>query len=330
MNRLFILPFVFLFACSDLQEEKSIDPLPSWNDVQSKQNILAFVEGATDNSKTTFIPVDARIATFDNDGTLWSEQPYYFQLFFVIDRIKAVADQHPEWKTEEPYKSILDDDIMGAFAQGESALLKLLMGADADIPVEEFYQIVETWMSDAKHPRFDRAFNELIYQPMLELMDYLRANDFKVFIVSGGEIDFMRPWVTETYGVPVDQVVGSNNKMQFSSEGNQYDVVRMPQLEFLDDKAGKPIGIMRNIGRRPVFAAGNSDGDLAMLQFTSSNTYGSFMLYVHHTDAEREWAYDRKSAIGKLDKGLDEANAKGWTVVDMKEDWKVIYPFEMN
>jgi len=304
--------------------------LTSWHEGATKNAIMSFVEDATDPKSDQFIPVGDRIATFDNDGTLWSEKPFYFQLFFVIDRIKANAEAHPEWNEEEPYRSVLANDIEGVFAQGEEALLALLMGADADVPVEEFYDIVEEWLADAKHPRFDRPFNELVYQPMIELMDYLRANDFKVFIVSGGGIDFMRPWVTEVYGVPVDQVVGSNNKMMFSAQNGRFEVLRQPKLEFLDDKDEKPVGIMRNIGKRPVFAAGNSDGDLAMLQFTSSNEKGAFMLYIHHTDAEREWAYDRQSSVGRLDKGLDEASSKGWTVVDMKADWKVVYPFEMN
>lgn len=303
--------------------------LTSWNKGASKKAIIAFVQEATNPQSEKFIPVADRIATFDNDGTLWSEKPFYFQLFFVIDRIKANAEFHPEWNEEEPFRSVLANDIEGVFAQGEEALLELLMGADADVPVEAFYEIVEEWLVDAKHPRFDRPFNELVYQPMIELMDYLRANDFKVFIVSGGGIDFMRPWVTETYGVPVDQVVGSNNKMVFAEREGRFQVVRQPKLEFLDDKGEKPVGIMRNIGKRPVFAAGNSDGDLNMLQFTSSNDKGAFMLYVHHTDAVREWAYDRQSSVGRLDKGLDEAQVNGWTVVDMKKDWKVVYPFEM-
>lgn len=326
----FIVIALFTLACENFQinnpEQK--DPLPSWNEVGSKANIIQFVEQSIDTTGPRFIEAADRIATFDNDGTLWSEKPFYFQLFFVIDRIKENASKHPEWKTQEPYKSILEGNVEGAFAQGEEALLKLVMGADADIPVEDFYLLVNDWMKDARHPRFDQPFNQLIYQPMVELMDYLRANNFKVFIVSGGGIDFMRPWVDEAYDISSDQVVGSSNKTAFKQIDGKYEVTRTPVLDFIDDKEGKPMGIMRNIGKRPVFAAGNSDGDLAMLQFTSSNDHGAFMLYVHHTDSIREWAYDRNSSVGRLDKGLDIAQEKNWTVVDMQKDWKVIYPFE--
>lgn len=333
-NKINLLLVILLlsFSCQNFESDnsKTTDPLPSWNEVESKANIIQFVEQSTDPTGPRFIAESDRIATFDNDGTLWSEKPFYFQLFFVIDRIKENASKHPEWKTEEPYKSILENNIEGAFAQGEEALLKLVMGADADIPVEEFYKLVNSWMKDARHPRFDKPFKQLIYQPMVELLDYLRANDFKVFIVSGGGIDFMRPWVYQAYGISGDQVVGSGNKTTFEELDGRFEVVRSPQIDFIDDKEGKPIGIMRNIGKRPVFAAGNSDGDLAMLQFTSSNDNGSFMLYVHHTDSVREWAYDRNSSVGRLDKGLDIAQDQSWTVVDMKKDWKVIYPFEKN
>lgn len=327
---------VFLSVCSFILsgclsfENKQEVPLPSWNETKNKAGIIEFVDRATDPASPHFINIEDRIAVFDNDGTLWSEQPFYFQLFFIIDRINANAAQHPEWRTEEPFRSVLSGDIQKAFSQGEEALLKLVMGADADVPVERFYALVNDWMSQAKHPRFNRPFNELIYQPMVELLDYLRDNEFKVFIVSGGGIDFMRPWVTEAYGISTDQVVGSSNKTVFEYRQGRFDVIRTPQLDFIDDKEGKPIGIIRNIGKRPVFAAGNSDGDLAMLQFTSSNHAGSFMLYVHHTDSIREWAYDRNSSIGRLDKGLNEAKEKGWTVIDMAQDWKVIYPFELQ
>ncbi len=320
---------LILSACVSFEADQG-DPLPSWNESKTKASIIQFVDMAIDPASPQFISIDDRIAVFDNDGTLWSEKPFYFQLFFVIDRINANAAQHPEWRTEEPYRSILAGDIEGAFSQGEEALLKLVMGADADVPVERFYALVNDWMSQAKHPRFNRPFNELIYQPMVELLDYLRDNEFKVFIVSGGGIDFMRPWVKKAYGISTDQVVGSSNKTIFEYRQGRFDVIRTPQLDFIDDKEGKPIGIMRNIGKRPVFAAGNSDGDLAMLQFTSSNHAGSFMLYVHHTDSVREWAYDKNSSVGRLDKGLNEANQKGWTVVDMANDWNVIYPFELE
>ena len=271
-----------------------------------------------------------RIAVFDNDGTLWSEKPFYFQLFFILDRIKEKAADHPEWQNEEPFKSILSGNVEAALNQGSESLLKLAMAADTDVSVEEFYSIVNDWMSTAKHPKLDRPFNELIFQPMVELLDLLRDHEFKVFIVSGGGIDFMRAWVEEAYGVANDQVVGSSNKTIFEYKDERFDVIRTPSLDFIDDEEGKPLGIMKHIGKRPVFAAGNSDGDLAMLQFTSSNQYSSFMLYIHHTDSVREWAYDRNSSIGRLDKGLDEALKQGWTIVDMQKDWRQIYPFETS
>ena len=304
------------------------DPLPSWNEGVTKTAIIDFVTDVTKAESENFIDIADRIATFDNDGNLWSEQPAYFQLFFAIDRIKALAPQHPEWKTEQPFKAVLENNMEELAQQGEHGLVELVMASHAGNTTEEFEAIVKEWLATAKHPRFDRPYTDLVYQPMLELLDFLRANDFKSFIVSGGGIDFMRPWVEEVYGIPRDQVVGSIIVKEFVNEDGNPVIKRLGKLEFNNDKEGKPIGIQKFIGRKPVFASGNSDGDLQMLQWTASGDGLRFMLYLHHTDSIREWAYDRESHIGRLDKGLDEAKEKGWTVINMKEDWKVIYPFE--
>jgi len=304
------------------------DPLPSWNEGVTKTAIIDFVTDVTKAESENFIDIADRIATFDNDGNLWSEQPAYFQLFFAIDRIKALAPQHPEWKTEQPFKAVLENNMEELAQQGEHGLVELVMASHAGNTTEEFEAIVKEWLATAKHPRFDRPYTDLVYQPMLELLDFLRANDFKTFIVSGGGIDFMRPWVEEVYGIPRDQVVGSIIVKEFVNEDGNPVIKRLGKLEFNNDKEGKPIGIQKFIGRKPVFASGNSDGDLPMLQWTASGDGLRFMLYLHHTDSIREWAYDRESHIGRLDKGLDEAKEKGWTVINMKEDWKVIYPFE--
>ncbi|PWK21046.1 HAD family hydrolase [Xanthomarina spongicola] len=306
------------------------DPLPSWNEGATKSAIMDFVSDVSNSESQNFIPIADRIATFDNDGNLWSEQPAYFQLFFAIERVKALASEHPEWQTTQPFKSVLEDDMKTLASFGEHGLLELVMASHSGMTTEEFEQIVTDWLATAKHPRFDKPYNELVYQPMLELLDYLRANDFKTFIVSGGGIEFMRPWVNEVYGIPTDQVVGSSIATEFDYNNGNPVIRRLPKLDFIDDKEGKPIGINKYIGKKPVFASGNSDGDLQMLQYTDSNSYPSFQLYLHHTDSVREWAYDRDSHIGKLDKGLDEANEKGWTIIDMKNDWKVIYPFQLN
>ena len=306
------------------------DPLPSWNQGSTREAILAFVEAVTDERGTDFIPVEDRVAVFDNDGNLWSEQPAYFQLFFAIDRVKELASVHPEWQNTQPFQSILEDDLETFASFGEHGILEVVMGTHAGMSTEEFEEVVAQWLATARHPRFDRPFTDLVYQPMLELLDYLRANDFKVYIVSGGGIDFMRVWVEEVYGVPRDQVVGSSIKTIFVLEDGKAEIRRVAEMDFIDDKEGKPIGINRFIGRRPVFSSGNSDGDLPMMQYTASGEGKRFMLYLHHTDAEREWAYDRESHVGRLDKGLEEAEEKGWTVIDMQKDWKVVYPFEMD
>ncbi len=304
------------------------DPLPSWNDGNAKSALVSFVERVTKTGGESFVAAPERIAVFDNDGTLWSEQPLYFQLAFAIDRVKALAPSHPEWKTKQPFKAALDGDLESVFSGGEHAILELIMATHAGTTTDEFAAIVEQWATTAKHPRFDRLYVECIYQPMLEVLEYLRANGFKTFIVSGGGIEFMRPWSERVYGIPPEYVIGSSVKTKLESRQGGPVLVRLPEIDFIDDKAGKPVGINRHIGRRPLAAFGNSDGDLQMLQWTAAGDGPRFMMFVHHTDAEREWAYDRESAIGHFDQGLDEARRRGWTVVDMKRDWKVVYPFD--
>lgn len=327
-----IFATIIMIACTPMQKDEAIisDPLPSWNEGETKNSIIRFVDAVTDPVNEHFIEVEDRIATFDNDGNLWSEQPAYFQLFFAIDRVKILADQHPEWKDQQPFKAILEDDLKTLATFGEHGLIEIVMATHGNITTEEFESIVRSWLSTALHPRFNRPYTQLVYQPMLELLEYLRNKDFKTFIVSGGGIEFMRPWVEEVYGIPRDQVVGSSIKTEFTFQNGEPVIMRLPEMDFIDDKEGKPVGINRFIGRKPVFASGNSDGDLQMLQWTASGESLNFMLYLHHTDGEREWAYDRESHIGRLDKGLDEAEEKGWTVIDMKEDWKIIYPFELD
>ena len=307
---------------------RTTDPLPSWNEGPPKQAITQFVKEVSTKDGPRFVPSAERIAVFDNDGTLWAEQPLYVQLAFALDRVKAIAPKHPEWKQKQPFKAVLDGDLKTVFAGGEHALLELIMATHAGNTTEEFSQIVKDWFATAKHPKTGRPYTDMVYQPMLELLDYLRANGFKTYITSGGGIEFMRPWTEKVYGIPPEQVIGSSIKTQFEMRDGRPVIVRLPEINFIDDKAGKPVGIHQHIGRRPIAAFGNSDGDLQMLQWTDAGEGPRFCLYIHHTDAKREWAYDRKSHIGKLDKGLDEAHEKGWTVVDMKRDWKVIFPFE--
>ena len=302
------------------------DLLSSWNDTAPKKAIIAFVEKVTKEASPDFLPVPERIAVFDNDGTLWAEQPMYFQAFFIFDRIKALAPKHPEWKNKEPFASVLKGDVKSALSGGEHTLLEMAMATHAGMTTEEFAKIVTDWIATAKHPKTGRLYTGMVYQPMLELLSYLRANGFKTFIISGGGIEFMRPWTEKVYGIPPEQVIGSSIKTKFELRDGKPVLVRLPEVNFIDDKAGKPVGINSHIGRRPIAAFGNSDGDLQMLQWTAAGSGPRFCLYVHHTDAEREWTYDRQSHIGKLDKGLDEAKAKGWTVVSMKDDWKTIFP----
>jgi phosphoserine phosphatase len=304
------------------------DSLPSWKDTAPRKAIVAFVEEVTKPGSPSFVPVAERIAVFDNDGTLWAEQPMYFQFEFALDRVKALAPQHPEWKEKEPFASLLKGDVKGALASGEGAMLEIVISTQAGMTTDEFAQIVGDWMATAKHPKTGRRYSEMVYQPMLELLDYLRANGFKTFIVSGGGMEFMRPWTERVYGIPPEQVIGTSIKTRFELRDGKPVLFRLPEIDFIDDGVGKPIAIHQHIGRRPIAAFGNSDGDLPMLQWTDAGNGSHFCLYVHHTDAEREWAYDRSSSIGRLDKGLDEAKDEGWTVVSMKDDWKIIYPFE--
>jgi len=302
------------------------DPLPSWNDGAARQAIVQFVTDVTTKGGAGFVPAPERIAVFDNDGTLWSEQPLYVQLVFVVDRVKALAPQHPDWKTKQPFKGVLDGDLAAVAAAGERGLVEMLMATHAGMTQAEFESIAADWIASARHPKYGRPYTECVYQPMLELLAYLRDNGFKTFIVSGGGIEFMRPWTERVYGIPPEQVVGSSIKTRYELRDDGPVLVRQPDISFIDDKAGKPVGINQHIGRRPILAAGNSDGDKEMLEWTTIGRTPSLGLIVHHTDAEREAAYDRDSHIGKLDAALDEAPSRGWVVVDMKSDWKRTFP----
>jgi phosphoglycolate phosphatase-like HAD superfamily hydrolase len=307
---------------------RSADPLPSWNEGKTKQSIVEFVAKVTKKGSPDFVPPAERIATFDNDGTLWAEQPLYFQFLFALDRVKALAPQHPEWKDKEPFASLLKGDLKGALAGGEPALIQIVAATHAGMTPDEFDKIVKDWIATAKHPLTRRPFTEMVYQPMQELLAYLRANGFKTFIVSGGGVEFMRAFAEKVYGIPPDQVVGSSGKLKFEMRDGKPVLVKLPEINFIDDKDGKPVGIQQYIGRRPIAAFGNSDGDQQMLEWTIAGSGARFALIVHHDDAKREWAYDRQSHIGTLDKAWDEAVAKGWTVVSMKDDWKTIFPAE--
>lgn len=307
------------------------DPLPSWNDGPSKRALLEFVPRVTRAGSADYVPVPERIATFDNDGTLWTEQPMYVQMFFAVDRVRAMAAQHPEWRTIEPFRSLLTDDRAQLAGLSEQALVDVVMATHAGLTTEQFEKTVVEWLATARHPRFNRPFTDLVYQPMLELLAYLRANQFKTFIVSGGGVEFMRPWTERAYGIPPEQVVGSSSVTKFAMpQPGRPVLLKEPKVEFLDDGPGKAVGINRFIGRRPYLAFGNSDGDQQMLEWTAAGEGLRFMGLVHHTDAKREYAYDRDSPVGRLDKAWDEAVRRHWTVVNMKDEWKVIYPFEMK
>ena len=310
------------------QTAASGNPLPSWNDGATKQAILDFVVAVTREGSPEFVPPAERIATFDNDGTLWVEHPIYTQLVFVLDRVKATAPLHPEWKDTQPFKAALEGDLKGLMETGEHGVMQLLMATHAGMTAEEFQKIVTDWIATARDPRFKRPYTELAYLPMIELLAYLRANGFKTFIVSGGGIEFMRPWAERVYGVPPEQVVGSSIKTKFQMRDGRPELFRLPEMNFIDDNVGKPVGINEYIGRRPIAAFGNSDGDLEMLQWATMAGGRRFGLIVHHTDAEREYAYDRNTSFGRLDKALDAAALNKWTVVDMKKDWKRIFAFE--
>ncbi|OPX99500.1 MAG: haloacid dehalogenase-like hydrolase [Syntrophorhabdus sp. PtaB.Bin006] len=327
-NKLSIISFVVLAFTLTAAVAGAQDPLPSWNDTASKKAIITFVGDVSREGSPNYVTPAERIATFDNDGTLWAEQPTYFQLIFALDRVKALAPKHPEWKEKEPFASLLKGDMKGVLAGGEKSIAEIMMVTHAGTTTAEFEKIVQDWIATAKHPKTGRLYTEMVYRPMLELLAYLRANGFKTYIVSGGGVEFMRPWAEKVYGIPPEQVIGSSIKTKFVLRDDKPVLVRLPEINFVDDGPGKPVGIQMQIGRRPVAAFGNSDGDLQMLQWTTAGSGPRFGLLVHHTDAEREWAYDRRSPIGKLDKALDEAQVKGWTVVDIKKDWKTIFAFQ--
>jgi phosphoserine phosphatase len=302
--------------------------LPSWNDGKSRQAIIDFVSKVTNENDPGYVKPEARIAVFDNDGTLWSEQPYYFQLGFMLDRVKVLAPQHPEWKEKEPFKSILAGDLKGVAKGGEKGIVELVMATHAGMTTAEFEKIVSDWFATARHPRFKRPYNEITFLPMREVLDYLRANGFKTYIVSGGGIEFMRPMTEKMYGIPPEQVVGSTIVTEYDLVGDVPVLRRLPQMDFVNDGPGKPVGINKFIGRRPIFAAGNSDGDYEMLRWVTSGNPHGFAMIVHHTDEVREYAYDRQSEFGKLDKALDEAENRNWLVIDMKADWKKVFAFQ--
>jgi len=308
------------------QTTTAIDRLPSWNEGETKQAILDFVAAVTDPASPDFVPEAERIATFDNDGCLWAEQPMYVQIVFAMDRVKALANEHPEWATKQPFKAVLDGDMEALVAAGEHGVVEIIMASHAGMTTDEFEHIVTDWIDTARHPTTGRPYTEMVYQPMLELLDFMRANGFKTFIVSGGGIEFMRPWTDAVYGIPPEQVVGSSIKTAFEVRDGEPVLVRLPKLNFNDDKEGKPVGINSHIGRRPIAAFGNSDGDFQMLEWTTAGSGARLGVLVHHTDSDREWAYDRESHIGRLDRGLDEADARGWIVVNMKDDWRTIFP----
>ena len=323
-----LLLIVFLALPTSLPAIAAGNPLPSWNEGASRQAVLDFVAKVTKKGGPDYVPPEERIAVFDNDGTLWSEQPAYFQFLFAIDRVKALAPQHPEWKDQPTFKAVLDSDFKALAASGEKGLIEIVMATHAGMTTTEFEQTVKDWLAVARHPRFNRPYTELVYQPMLEVLALLRANGFKNYIVSGGGIEFIRVWALKVYGIPPEQVVGSSIKTKFELRDGKPVLVRLPEIAFIDDKAGKPVGINAFIGRKPIAAFGNSDGDLQMLQWTASGQGARLMMLIHHTDAEREYAYDRDTHFGRLDQALVEAQQHAWTVVDMKRDWKRVFPHE--
>jgi hypothetical protein len=323
-----LLLIVFLALPTSFPVMAVGNPLPSWNEGASRQAILDFVAKVTKKGGPDYVPPEERIAVFDNDGTLWAEQPAYFQFLFAIDRVKALAPQHPEWKDQPTFKAVLDNDFKALAASGEKGLIEIVMATHAGMTTVEFEQTVKDWLAVARHPRFNRPYTELVYQPMLEVLALLRANGFKNYIVSGGGIEFIRVWALKVYGIPPEQVVGSSIKTKYELRDGKPVLVRLPEIDFIDDKAGKPVGINTFIGRKPIAAFGNSDGDLQMLQWTASGQGARLMMLIHHTDAEREYAYDRDTHFGRLDQALVEAQQHAWTVVDMKRDWKRVFPHE--
>ncbi len=328
MFYLYILVFALLFTSCSVPIEYS-DPLPSWNDGNTKSSILEFVKDVTNTNSPNYLKVTERIAVFDNDGTLWTEQPLYFQIQFVIDRIKDMAKDHPEWKNKQPYKAVIENDIKTLMSSGSEAIGELFVVSHTGMTTSEFYKIGSEWLDKAKHPKFDKPFTDLIFQPMLELMKCLRENGFKTYIVSGGGQTFIRLFAEEVYGIPSEQVIGTLFETEFQDVDGKPGIFRLPKVLLFDDKGMKPVAIEKFIGRIPTMAFGNSDGDLQMLQYTQAGNGKRFMALVHHTDGDREYAYDRESHIGHLDKAWDEAIENNWTLINMKNDWKVIYPFEL-
>jgi len=327
-----LIIILILWSCGKQESQvetpqlAEVDPLPSWNDGATKSTIIDYVNAVTDSNSADFVEKPNRIAVFDNDGTLWSERPVYFQLYFALDRVKALASEHPEWKDQQPFKAVLENDMNTLLSFGEHGLLELVMATHSGMSTVAFEQIVREWIKTAKHPETGKSFTDMVYQPMLEVLEYLRGNGFKTYIVSGGGIEFMRPWTQEVYGIPAERVIGSTIKTKFELKDDGPQLMRLPEIDFIDDKEGKPVAINKFIGKRPIAAFGNSDGDLQMLQWTEGGDIDELQVYIHHTDSVREWAYDRDSHIGRLNKGLDEAMEKGWLVVDMKNDWLKVYP----
>lgn len=306
------------------------EPLPSWHEGPSKQAVLSFVEKTTTEGSVDFVPNSERIAVFDNDGTLWSEQPIYVQIAFIIDRIKTLASQHPEWQTTQPFQAVLEGNINTLLASGqEKNLFQLISATHADMSTDAFKETVQTWLKTARNPKTGRLYTEMVYQPMLELLALLESRGYKNYIVSGGGIEFMRPWTEKVYNIPPERVIGSSIKSKFEIVNGEPQIIGLPEIQFIDDKENKPIAIQERIGRRPVIAVGNSDGDLAMLLWTTAGKGPRLGIFIHHTDDVREVAYDRKSSIGHLNKALDQAPLKGWTVVDMKHEWRNIFPADM-
>ncbi len=326
VSRILLYSFFAFFAVSICSVANAADPLPSWNEGPVKKTIIEFVAAVTDKSSKDYVEPAKRIATFDNDGTLWVEYPMYTQVLFSFDRVKKLAPQHPEWKTKPPFKALLSGDMKTVGASGMKGVTEIIMASHAGMTGDEFEQEVTKWLASAKHPGLDRLYKECIYQPQLELLAYLRANEFKTFIVSGGGIQFMRPMTLKAYGIPPWQVVGSSIVGEFKIKDGKSVIVRMPKIDFIDDKAGKPVGIYEHIGIRPILAFGNSDSDMQMIEYTTAGEGRRMGLFVHHTDADREYAYDRKSHVGSLDKALDRADTNGWIIVDMKKDWKQVFP----
>jgi len=317
---------LLMSVCACIANERGSTPLPSWNSTAAKSAIVAFVYKVTQVDSADFIPLEQRIAVFDNDGTLWAEKPAYFQMLFAMDEVKRLAPEHPEWKTEQPFSAILNNDMTTLLAQGRSGLEKIIGATHADMTREEFNKVVVSWLETSKNPLTGQHYQDMYYQPMRELLNYLRENGFKTYIVSGGGADFIRVFSERLYGIPPEQVIGSRLKARYEENNGKPQIVTTDEVEFVNDKEGKPIGISQMIGRRPIFAAGNSDGDLQMLEWVTSGPGPRFGMLIHHTDAKREWAYDRKSRVGRLDRALKAAKPSGWIVVDMAKDWDVIFP----